>query len=333
MVCAARSAAILMLSRSSRSSRQRVLIGHQARQLPEDDVRDDQHRSQRVVQVVRDAARQNAQRLEPLGGCQPLLHAALVEHGPAQDLLVQANVAQHDGDLIAEDDVGVVARLMIERDHAQQLVLVNQREHQQRVLAIQSQHGRGNQHARRKPRRLRVPRDAVDQTDQRLQLGAGALGDARDQRRPHAGRRQRADQRVAQRRPVEGRRRLRAAFVQIQPMLHLRGGAGHRDQAERFVKRPLQRRVDLPGQVVAQHVDGAQQAPGVARRRRGRSPAACRPPSGTPRCRPPARRPGRCPAPSRLRDPVAATRLQDVGQRRLQRFDAGAHGARAARRP
>ena len=100
---------------------------------------------------MRDAAGQDAQRFEALRRREPLLHAPFVQHGLAQHLLVKADVAEDDRDLIAERDVGVVSVLMIERDHAQQLLVVNQRKHEQRVLPFQLQDGGRDQLARREP--------------------------------------------------------------------------------------------------------------------------------------------------------------------------------------
>ena len=248
MVWAARRAAILMASTSARSSRLDSALSRPLAELGEDDVRQSDQRPERVVQIVRDAARQDAQRLHSLGRRQSLLHAAFVQHARLNQLLPQANALERRGDLVAKRLVTVVPVGIAERDDAQQLVLERQRQDQEALPPVVGQRARRHQLAGGVVLVVGLQQLAVPQAHRRAQQLPVVAGHARQIGRADAGAGQPFDQRAPQRRQVEGDGRLftdaqqaQVVFVQQQAVLHLAGGGGERDQVQCRRRGPARR--------------------------------------------------------------------------------------------
>ena len=136
MVWTARSEATLMASTSARRSRTDSWFPWISQSCGEDDVRQRDQRSEGVVEIVRDTAREHAQGLHALRRGQSLLHAAFVQHARLHELLPQADALQRGRDLVAERRVGVDPVGIAEGDDAEELVLERQREDEEALPRV-----------------------------------------------------------------------------------------------------------------------------------------------------------------------------------------------------
>ena len=114
-------------------------------ELGEDDVRQSDQRPESIVEIVRDAARQDAQRLHSLRGSQSFLDAAFVQHARLNELLPQANALERRRDLVAKRLIAVVPIGIAERDDTQQLILERQRQDEEALPSLVGQRARRHQ--------------------------------------------------------------------------------------------------------------------------------------------------------------------------------------------
>jgi hypothetical protein len=138
------------------------------------------------------------------------MHAPLVQHGLLHQLLVQSNALQDRSDLVAEDRVASDPIGAVERRDAQELGFKRHRKDQEGAARFEVQGANRQQAAGGKARvghRHHLP---VHETDHRHQLGAVVAERARQERRANPGRGQALDQRVPERREIEGDRGLLA---------------------------------------------------------------------------------------------------------------------------
>ena len=203
-------------------------------------------------------------RLHSLRRGQPFLHAALVQHARLHQLLAQADALERGRDLVAERRVGVDPVGVVERDDAQQLVLERQREDEEALPRVVRQRARRQQLAGGVLHVLALQQLAVAQAHRGSQHVPGRARHAREIGGADAGVGQTLDQRVPQRRQVEGDRRLLAdaeqaqvVLVEQQAVLHLAGRVGKRDQVQPVEEDALDLQVRPAPQLVAQIADRA----------------------------------------------------------------------------
>ena len=96
-----------------------VLVRFQLVEIVEDEIGKRHQGAEDIVEIVRDAASENAQCLHPFCSGQALLHAALVQHGLLHQLLVKANALHDRRDLVAENRIGPNPIGVVEGGHAE----------------------------------------------------------------------------------------------------------------------------------------------------------------------------------------------------------------------
>ena len=202
-----------MVSRSSRNSRS-LPPRPDFLELLQHHLGERNERRERVVEIVRDATREHAERVHALRGRDALLHAALVERGLLHELAVQHHVFDRELELLAQHLVRAGARLRLEHRDAEQVRLRHERQHVKRApLAGETVHGR-KELVDRKAIHRGLAGLSVEQAEKRLEHAVAVGGPQREEGALHDFG-QLVRERRLQRLPIERRRKALAALERI----------------------------------------------------------------------------------------------------------------------